>query len=924
MNALMMILILALTTGVGCSRTATDQTSASNSTMSSASCVSTGAIDPSGLTIVGAEAANPGDTLNYKLSSDVGCVKGESVSWQMVNGKAAAGGVFTTKLARSGSFVITAQVQAPGATSPTTVSKQTTVSDVLTLAGPQVGMAYVDNTFTLVAPAHDPVVSAAWVMGDGATSASLTSVTHAYPDVGTYPVSVVVTLASGARQTLNQNVQIVPVREGYECTNQLAISGATTVTMNTPAGFTLFVPPCLTTRITRLVWTFGDGTTANDQAVTHAFATVGTFPVAVQIFTPASTTPYATLTTPVNVTAAASEPTPDDPAGNQCASAGLTRQLTGDIYTEQLACGVDGHRVNSYRDQINQVCQKTATILTWVETARVKALVDQGECLGQSCAAPAASAAEALSHGLVIRNGGFFLPDGGAATYFSSARPAGLCAEQSGVRQCVNGVLNGNTSATALTCESGCLGIGPSGTTAANQLIGQTVVPKTCAFGETGINDIFASMADKVCADGTVRTQNVHAGALTLAGVCPVYGLQPSAEFGACSADCGGMQAQIFVCADAAGNVVDGERCLGQIAPIVTRACDGNPAAVARVDRAVVTEQGGQSRTCPADQIGVVVQSRDVTTAQTFACVNHAVALVDTTVTEGAWVNQSFCRDYVAFRCSQDSLSNDQSIGRYAWMLKCQDQVPAIKDFLTEFASYQSTSTASMDQPFLLYKNRMVYATFMNTAFTPEKVWKAPVKASASCEIPATAYIAAVCTASCATPDQQILAEAARTRKLAYAPIGAAWAAQLRAVATLTANSTLSSAQVKRTPVDQWVTELVDGRHQILDFHLKSGGTLRLTPNHPVVTDRGAIKLASEFKVGENFVRLGGAVDPIVGIEPTVHDGKVYNVFVPTADPKQNVVVTNGYLNGTAFFQNDGAKFVNQLILRRDLVKGAL
>jgi hypothetical protein len=275
----------------------------------------------------------------------------------------------------------------------------------------------------------------------------------------------------------------------------------------------------------------------------------------------------------------------------------------------------------------------------------------------------------------------------------------------------------------------------------------------------------------------------------------------------------------------------------------------------------------------------------------------------------------------VAYRCSQDSLSNDDSSGRYQWMMKCRAEVPAINEFLTQFESYEAGTDA---KPYLLYNHRMVYATFMNRATSPEKVWKAPTKVTGSCAVPATAYIAAVCTASCATPDQQILVEAQRTRKMAYQPIGTAWAEQIKSVATLTAGSALDTNRVQKTTVDQWVTELVDGDHDILDFRLKSGGVLRLTPNHPLVTDQGTIKMARDFKVGENLVQLGGARDAIVDIVPNVHHGKVYNLFVKSNDPKHNVVVTNGYLNGTAYFQNDGNTYVNQQILRRDLTRGAL
>jgi len=35
------------------------------------------------------------------------------------------------------------------------------------------------------------------------------------------------------------------------------------------------------------------------------------------------------------------------------------------------------------------------------------------------------------------------------------------------------------------------------------------------------------------------------------------------------------------------------------------------------------------------------------------------------------------------------------------------------------------------------------------------------------------------------------------------------------------------------------------------------------------------------------------------------------------------VVVTNGYLNGTAFYQNEGSKFMNRALFRQQLFRGA-
>ena len=141
-------------------------------------------------------------------------------------------------------------------------------------------------------------------------------------------------------------------------------------------------------------------------------------------------------------------------------------------------------------------------------------------------------------------------------------------------------------------------------------------------------------------------------------------------------------------------------------------------------------------------------------------------------------------------------------------------------------------------------------------------------------------------------------------------------------VATLRSESNLHSRSLQATKVEQWVTEMMDSEHDILNFQIRSGGTLRLTPNHPIVTSDGMLKLAGDFKVGDDLVRLGGELDPIIGITEAKHFGKVYNVFVHSADPMKNVVITNGYLNGTAFYQNEGAKFMNRRVFQGRMIRG--
>jgi len=272
----------------------------------------------------------------------------------------------------------------------------------------------------------------------------------------------------------------------------------------------------------------------------------------------------------------------------------------------------------------------------------------------------------------------------------------------------------------------------------------------------------------------------------------------------------------------------------------------------------------------------------------------------------------------VAHRCSEDSLSNTEAHQRYLWMKRCAPQSTVISDFLENFSGVDS-GLGTIDG---VETGRTLYPTFMNSSYKPEIVWKAPIVQSGSCTIPKGAYIAAVCVSSCAIPEEQILAQAQASRKMGPVAFVEALTKKYERAATLRSDSGLNSRNLQATKVQLWVTELLDTEQPVLIFKMQSGRSLTITPNHPVLRPDGTMDSAANFKAGDALVKLGGAVDPIVSIDSMLYDGKVYNLFVQSSVPQENIVVTNGYLNGTAFFQNEGAANLNKVLLRKKLTKG--
>lgn len=765
------------------------------------------------------------------------------------------------------------------------------------ITGPQVSPYYKPVTLGLTIPADQSYVSATWDLGDGsALVQSLTTVTHNFA-IGTYQVKATLVDANQNQVVLVRSLNILDVYDGLDCLVDATIQAPANGFVGKAIPASVTIPPCLANIMSSIRVEFGDGSAAiSTSSGNHIYNAVGDYVIVAKIYAPQKEDgPFLVLSKEITITE--EDTTPPNPLA--CQTEGETRTSYGAAYQETVACGLDGTKIMTYKVKTVEECRTSGGNRLWTEISKAPELQSEGECLGQSCRLP----------------DGSILGDNQSRTLYTSQSPAGSCDSVAHTRTCNNGVLGGNSQAIYMSCNGGCGDFGPHGTVKTGVIVGEIQVPLTCSFGETGFFDLFHRVEDQTCNLGSVTSSNSRQGDIKSKGMCPAYSWEATANFSVCSADCGGTQNRIYTCKDNLGNAAPEERCTSA-RPVETRVCDGNPEAVRRTESSVVEEDGSSSATCPRNQIGVIVRTREVTTTKVFACINHSVQKESENKTYGPWVTENYCRDYVAHRCSQDSLTNAEARGRYKWMLKCRTSVPVIAEFLEKFEDV-TTDGYSIDST-----SRVLYPTFMNRAFRPEKPWIAPKTESASCNVPATVYIAAVCVSSCATPEQQIMAEVQSNKKMKYIPFIEALTANMPAVATLSKDSTINSHRLEKTAVEQWVTELIDTDHVILKFNMKSGRSLRLTTNHPVVAADGSMKLADTFKAGDKFVQLGGTLDEIVNIETQSYHGKVYNLFVKSSEPLKNIVVTNGYLNGTAFYQNEGASNMNRQLLKNKLTNG--
>jgi hypothetical protein len=178
---------------------------------------------------------------------------------------------------------------------------------------------------------------------------------------------------------------------------------------------------------------------------------------------------------------------------------------------------------------------------------------------------------------------------------------------------------------------------------------------------------------------------------------------------------------------------------------------------------------------------------------------------------------------------------------------------------------------------------------------------------------PTSALNAGLCVAGCYVADTQL--------QFVDGTMGikAALGAGKLDLLTLAPDATLDNLHFISNKVERYVTDLTESIQEIYTISMRSGGRLRVTSEHPLLTSDGVIHQAQQLKLGDELMLASGKPDPIVGIELNKILDKVYNVQPVSIDYVSNIIVAGGYLNGSLRYQNEFLSLVNALILRRSL-----
>jgi hypothetical protein len=292
-------------------------------------------------------------------------------------------------------------------------------------------------------------------------------------------------------------------------------------------------------------------------------------------------------------------------------------------------------------------------------------------------------------------------------------------------------------------------------------------------------------------------------------------------------------------------------------------------------------------------------------------------------------------------RCASPLWGTSRLIGRWAWMVKCENQVPAFKEFLDSMRGAENCSGKVIYGKLCLFNNDTQPA---QANYYPDLKMESEIPAPAvefsgkltklddlaapaiqnqitlyPCPSPSSVSpIDSICSSGCYRGDQRILLS--KTGK--YQDILGAHRAQAPLIAVLTQDSTIDNVKLTSAPVGRFVVSKEDSAEVLLQFETRLGIRLVVTTNHPLLDSSGIMREASQFKIGDQLFRVDGRADTIKAIKKQNFYGKVYNVAPVSIDPSDNLIIAEGIVNGSHNFQTELQSHINRVVLRSHLSRG--
>lgn len=302
---------------------------------------------------------------------------------------------------------------------------------------------------------------------------------------------------------------------------------------------------------------------------------------------------------------------------------------------------------------------------------------------------------------------------------------------------------------------------------------------------------------------------------------------------------------------------------------------------------------------CPKNFIGFI--KRTYSYKEAFVCKGGVDTLVRTTIMSSK--DEDHCEPFtVSGRCGGDTIYRSEVDGRRAWVLKCKDH-PAIS-FFFKLGGEKLYTHGGHYPAFGQVKNGKVKGS-----------WQAPVDPSEPCNIPEDVRIIGLCTAGCFTGDQRVL-----FAEQGYVGIKEAFEADLPEVMVVRPGSFFEDIRLVAERIGNYVVDLAPAKQRIIEFKTAGGGRLQVTEGHPMLTPDGRLVEAVKLRRGDQLVTYNGQTDEIVEARNFEIFDRVYNLYPETKDLLKNLIVAEGFITGSAYYQSEGNEHMGRVILRHSLV----
>lgn len=273
----------------------------------------------------------------------------------------------------------------------------------------------------------------------------------------------------------------------------------------------------------------------------------------------------------------------------------------------------------------------------------------------------------------------------------------------------------------------------------------------------------------------------------------------------------------------------------------------------------------------------------------------------------------AFSKMKMRARCNDDLISEAHlhlAEERIRWVAKCFKKIIEEEEEM-ELTTWINNKLYKKGNPALGYKKIIYFPIF--TDATMDKTWIAPKDRNANCNVPSGYMWQNDCKTGCYTGGMRLSFLDGDIR------IIDAIMANQQDIMVLDDGATLDDVFFTFVEVDSYMQDIKKVKQTILVLKMESGGVLEITPNHPVVVSSGEMVEAANLSVGQQLVRQDGSGDPIVEIEEVTIFDKVYNVYPDATSQNKKIVVAEGYLNGSAWYQNEDHHLMNRKLLRRNM-----